>query len=77
MPHVCLPELGEGIDEAVIACWHKSAGDRVTSDEDIVELVTDKATFNVSAGCNGIIKEIKFQEGQTAKVGAVLAEIEP
>lgn len=76
MHEVILPELGEGITKAVIACWHYQSGDRVKADDDIVELVTDKATFNVCAGQDGQLKKIFFKEGQEASIGALLAVIE-
>ncbi len=76
MKYVYLPELGEGIEKATVACWHASIGDRVSKDDDIVELITDKATFHVPSGTLGIIKEIRFKEGQEAKIGEVLAVIE-
>ena len=76
MKKIILPELGEGIEKAVVACWHCKIGDQVKSDDDVVELVTDKATFNVPAGASGKIKEIRFSNGQEARVGEVLAIIE-
>lgn len=77
MEHVILPELGEGIEKAKVACWHAAVGDQVAVDTDVVELVTDKATFNVPAKASGIIKEILVGEGREAKIGEVLAVIEP
>ena len=77
MNEIYLPELGEDIEKATIACWHKKVGERVKVDDDVVEVVTDKATFNVSAGGKGILKEIRFKEGEVAKIGDVLAVIEP
>lgn len=77
MPHVVLPELGDGIEKAVIACWHYKVGEAVNPDDDIVELVTDKASFNVSAGEKGILQKILVAEGAEAKIGEVLAVIEP
>ena len=76
MPQVFLPELGEGIEKATIACWHYKVGDAVNVDDDIVELVTDKASFNVSAGGKGILKEILVAEGSEARIGEALAVIE-
>ncbi len=73
---VLLPNLGEGIEKAMVAFWHFKAGDLVKKEEDLVELVTDKATFNVTASCEGILKEILVDEGQDAKVGEVLGIIE-
>lgn len=76
MEYVYLPELGEGIEKATVACWHVSIGDKISKDDDIVELVTDKATFHVPSSALGTIKEIRFQAGQEAKIGEVLAVIE-
>jgi len=76
MHRVYLPELGEGIKKATIARWHVACGNKVTSDDDIVELVTDKASFNVSAGKLGTVKEICVKEGEEANIGEVLAVIE-
>ena len=73
---IILPELGDGITKATVAFWHYKVGDRVHKDDDIVELVTDKATFNVSSEGSGILKEILIQEGCEAKIGENLGIIE-
>ena len=44
--------------------------------DDIVELVTDKATFNMPAPISGTLKEILVSEGDNANVGQVIARIE-
>ena len=75
MHKVILPELGEGVKKATIACWHVKAGDSVSADDDIVELVTDKASFNVPADADGIVGQIYFEEGQDAEIGSTLAVI--
>lgn len=75
MPQVILPELGEGIETAMVAFWHCKVGDRVKRDDDLVEVVTDKATFNVSADSDGIVKEILVPEGEEARIGQALAVI--
>ena len=76
MVDMVLPELGEGISSATLAGWHTRPGQPVAADEDIVELVTDKATFFVPSPASGILKEILVPEGQDAFVGQVLARIE-
>lgn len=76
MENIVLPELGDGIKKATVACWHTTVGSRVSEDDDVVEMVTDKAVFNVPAGISGIIKEIHVSEGQEAEIGEVLAVIE-
>lgn len=77
MHSVTLPELGEGIQKATVACWHMKEGANVNPDDDIVELVTDKASFNVPAGNAGVIKQIMVKEGEEAKIGQTLAIIAP
>ncbi|MBI5415224.1 MAG: hypothetical protein HZA29_00245 [Candidatus Omnitrophica bacterium] len=77
MSFVILPELGEGIEKATVACWHFKEGDLVSLDDDIVEVVTDKATFSVSAGASGTLTKILAQDGREVSVGETLGEIEP
>ena len=76
MTEVKLPPIAEGIDKANVSYWHRVAGDSVKEGEDLVELVTDKATFNLPAPVSGIVKEVLVKEGDEAKVGQVLAKIE-
>jgi len=76
MVKVTLPELGEGIEKATISFWYFKAGDTVQEKEDLVELATDKATFNLPSPCAGTVSEIMFQEGETVHVGDILAVIE-
>ena len=73
---VKLPHLGEGIDSAEIALWHKQVGDVIAQDEDLCEVVTDKVSFNVSAPCSGVIKNLKYKEQSIASIGDVIAIIE-
>jgi len=75
MTKIILPELGEGITRAKIVGWNFQEGQEVSPDDDVVELVTDKAVFNVPASARGVITKIYYKEGQEAPVGAVLAEI--
>ena len=72
---VLVPELGEGIAKATVSFWYLKEGDQVKFDDDIVELVTDKATFNVSATANGTLKKIFVKEGEDINIGGVLALI--
>ena len=76
MVFVKLPELGEEIEKAIVSCWYFKVGDKVKEDDDIVELTTDKATFNVSATKTGTLKEILVKEGEEVKIGETLAIIE-
>jgi len=76
MQKIILPELGEGIKEAVVSSWNFSEGQTVNKGDDVVELTTDKATFNVPSSASGVIKKILYREGDTVKVGDTLAELE-
>jgi 2-oxoglutarate dehydrogenase E2 component (dihydrolipoamide succinyltransferase) len=75
MTDVKLPPLGEGIEKAGVSYWHKSEGDKVEKGEDLVELVTDKAAFNMPSPESGILKEILAHEGDEVSVGQTLARI--
>lgn len=76
MQKLILPELGEGIDKATVSYWLVEEGAQAKEGEDVVEMVTDKATFNVPANCSGVIKKIFFREGEVVKVGETLATVE-
>ena len=73
---VKLPELAEGVVEATITLWHVKEGDHIEKDQDMVEMATDKATFNMPSPQKGVVRKIFCQEGDTVKVGEVVAEIE-
>jgi pyruvate/2-oxoglutarate dehydrogenase complex dihydrolipoamide acyltransferase (E2) component len=75
MMDIKLPALAQGVNKAGISYWHKSVGDSVKEGEDLVELVTDKATFNMPAPVSGILKEVKASEGDDVIVGQVIAVI--
>lgn len=76
MTKVILPELSEGIDKATVSYWYFKTGEKVNEKDDLVELTTDKAAFNLPSPCTGRISEIMVQEGDTVNVGEVLAIIE-
>ena len=73
--HILVPVLGESITEATVAKWLKNEGDKVTADEAIVELETDKVNVEVPAPSSGTIEKISVKEGQTVNVGALLGTI--
>ncbi|MFC1594432.1 biotin/lipoyl-containing protein [Candidatus Omnitrophota bacterium] len=76
MIEVKLPELGEGIEKATVSYWYFQVGSEVKEGDDLVELATDKATFNLPSPANGVLKEIISQDGDEVKVGEVVAKIE-
>ncbi len=76
MAKVILPELGSDVNEATISYWHFEEGDKIDEGADLVEIATDKATFNVPAPSSGVLTEVFFQEGDVVKVKDVIAVIE-
>ena len=74
---VKLPELGaEAGDEATVSFWIVQEGDDVEDGDDLVEMLTDKANFNVPSPCNGKVAKLAVQENDVIKVGDLLCEIE-
>ena len=73
---VKVPVLPESVSDATIAGWHKKAGDAVSRDENLVDLETDKVVLEVPSPVDGVLKEIKFQEGDTVTSQQLLAIIE-
>ena len=60
---IIVPTLGESVTEATVAKWLKNAGDKVLSDEPLVELETDKVNVEVPSPTDGILENIKVKEG--------------
>ena len=71
-----VPVLPESVSDATIATWHKKAGDAVKRDENLVDLETDKVVLEVPSTVDGVLKEIKFEEGATVNSAQVIAIIE-
>ncbi|MEI6438176.1 MAG: lipoyl domain-containing protein [Candidatus Omnitrophota bacterium] len=72
---ILVPDLGDGITKVEVASWHKREGEAVVKDDDLVELVTDKASFNIPAPVSGILRKIHYPAGGEAVVGSLLGEI--
>jgi 2-oxoglutarate dehydrogenase E2 component (dihydrolipoamide succinyltransferase) len=70
-----VPSVGESITEVQVGKWHKSIGQRVEKDENVVELESDKATVDLPAPATGAISKILKQSGQTAAVGEVIGYV--
>ncbi len=73
---VKVPVLPESVSDATIASWHKKAGDAVSRDENLVDLETDKVVLEVPSPVDGVLKEIKFESGDTVNSEQVIALIE-
>lgn len=72
---VKVPTLPESVADATIATWHKKPGDKVTRDENIVDLETDKVVLEVPAPADGILQDVMFNTGDTVLSGQLLAKI--
>src|SRR6056297_1886000 len=73
---VKVPQLPESVADATLVAWHKSPGDRISRDENLADLETDKVVLEVPAPANGILKEIRISDGTTVTAGEVLAILE-
>ena len=69
---ILVPSLGESITEATVSKWLKQVGERVDSDEPLVELETDKVNVEVPSPLAGTLSSIKVKEGDTVEVGTLL-----
>ena len=72
---ILVPVLGESVTEATVAKWLKNEGDKVSADEAVVELETDKVNVEVPAPSNGTLEKISVKEGQTVNVGSLLGTL--
>jgi len=73
--NVEVPSVGESVTEAILVKWHKPAGAKVSRDEPLCELETDKANVDVPAPGDGYLKHVA-EEGATVGVGEVIAELQ-
>ena len=73
---VKVPVLPESVSDAVIATWHKKVGDSIRRDENLIDLEPDKVVLEVPSPVDGVLKEIKFAEGDTVTSSQVIAIIE-
>ena len=76
MVKVVLPELGEGVNKATVTYWYFQEGEHIKEGDDLVEISTDKAIFNLPSPATGILTQIFYHEGDTIGVGETLAVIE-
>ena len=71
-----LPDIGEGIAEAEIVAWHVAVGDMVEEDQQIADMMTDKATVEMESPVAGKVIEIAGEVGDTISIGSMLVTIE-
>ncbi|HTB98912.1 MAG TPA: 2-oxoglutarate dehydrogenase, E2 component, dihydrolipoamide succinyltransferase [Terracidiphilus sp.] len=70
---VIMPQMGESIFEGTITKWLKKPGDAVEKDEPLFEISTDKVDAEIPSPAAGVLGEIKFAEGATVQINAVVA----
>jgi 2-oxoglutarate dehydrogenase E2 component (dihydrolipoamide succinyltransferase) len=73
---VKVPVLPESVEDATIATWHKKPGDPIRRDENLVDLETDKVVLEVPAPADGVVKELRAEQGDTVHSDDVIAVIE-
>ncbi len=71
-----LPDIGEGIAEAEIVAWHVKVGDTIAEDQQIADMMTDKATVEMESPVAGKVVELAGEVGDQIPIGSVLAVIE-
>src|SRR5438477_4518898 len=72
---VVMPQMGVSVSEGTVTKWLKNPGDTVEADEPLLEISTDKVDTEVPSPGAGVLNEILVQEGETVKVGTLLARI--
>ena len=71
-----LPDIGEGIAEAEIVAWHVKVGDTIGEDQQIADMMTDKATVEMESPVAGKVVQLAGEVGDQIPIGSVLAVIE-
>jgi len=72
-----LPDLGDDAgNEAIVSFWYTEVGEGVEKDQGVLEMRTDKATFDVPAPISGTLAEIRVHDDDKVKVGDILGIIE-
>jgi pyruvate dehydrogenase E2 component (dihydrolipoamide acetyltransferase) len=74
--NVKLPDIGEGVTEGELVKWLVKPGDQVKADQPVAEVMTDKATVEVPSPVAGIVKELKFKEGDVIPIETVILLLE-
>ena len=73
---ITVPTLGESVSEATVSKWLKSKGEKVSADEPLVELETDKVNVEVPSPISGVLGSIIVKEGETVNVGSLLGTVD-
>src|ERR687889_2446279 len=71
-----LPDIGEGIAEAEIVAWHVKIGDKVEEDQQLADMMTDKATVEMESPVAGKVLEVAGEVGDQIAIGSPLVVLE-
>ncbi|HEY4240543.1 MAG TPA: dihydrolipoamide acetyltransferase family protein [Kofleriaceae bacterium] len=71
-----MPDIGEGIAEVELVAWNVKEGDPVVEDQNLADVMTDKATVEIPSPRAGTIAKINYKDGDICPVGQVLVVIE-
>ncbi|TGX53356.1 2-oxo acid dehydrogenase subunit E2 [Sphingomonas gei] len=71
-----LPDIGEGIAEAEIVAWHVRVGERVEEDQQVADMMTDKATVEMESPVSGVVIELAGEVGDQVAIGSALMVVE-
>src|ERR687895_413087 len=72
---VVMPKLSPTMEEGQLSRWLKNEGDKVSMGEPLAEIDTDKATMEMQALGNGILRKILIKEGESVPLGQMIAVI--
>jgi 2-oxoisovalerate dehydrogenase E2 component (dihydrolipoyl transacylase) len=73
---VRLPDVGEGVAEAELVEWHVSVGDTVTTESVLAEVMTDKATVEISSPVDGVVAALYGEPGEVLAIGSDFVSID-
>src|SRR5712675_2123874 len=73
---VKVPQLSESVAEATLLDWHKKEGERVTRDENLIDIETDKVVLELPAPADGVLVKIMKQARDSVGSGDVIAQID-
>src|SRR5204863_4609453 len=59
-----LPDVGEGTAEAEIVAWHVKVGDKIEEDQNLVDVMTDKATVEMTSPVTGVVVSLHGAPGE-------------
>jgi pyruvate/2-oxoglutarate dehydrogenase complex dihydrolipoamide acyltransferase (E2) component len=72
-----MPQVGNGVDSAIVEEWLFGPGESVKEGEPVVVMETDKATAELDAPVTGTLAKVHAEDGVEVEVGDLLAEFEP